>query len=215
MIIATAVAITTCLIVFVLTGVSLRIAFSRLNYRSSQTQAYQQVSCRDSEDDLTCATDEETPPSPYTNLTLAVAVVIGFVSAVFALLPTAQGTTRRTFYGLDPSRCIDVAAQALITCQSALFLRARSMEQRFQIGICIAISSFAVLSALALLDYHIASRRILSSVWPDAIHAVSCCVVGIAALAVPRGVTMYYNGQEVDRQHSVSAIQKCEIQTSF
>lgn len=206
MIIATAVAVAACLVVFFSTGVSVRLYFGRPIYRN-QTQGYRQVRRQDEavdEEEPVDTADGETIPSPYIRLTLVFAVATAFISALLSLSSPAQ----ETVHGLDPKRWIHVAAQALVTCQSVLFLRGRSMQTRFRIGICIAISSLAILGSLAFLDYYLASRGFKTSAVPDAIHTIACCVLGITAMAVPQRATMYHNGQEVDGQYSVSAIEK-------
>lgn len=208
--IAMIVAIVACSIVFILTGFSLLLTSGRLNHHS-EAQGYRQVSCHDDEasdeEESISGIEETATSSPYMRLILGVAAVVSFIASICTLLlSTAQGN----LHGLDSKRCIHTAAQALVALQSVLFLTTRSgsMEQRYDIGICIAISSLAIIVSLIFLNSHFASHGLGTSFFPDAIHAVACWAMGVAALSVPRGVTLYHRGQNVDAQHAVSAIEK-------
>ena len=210
MITATIVAVAACLVVLFSTAISVRVTFRRPAHHN-QTRGYRQVSGRledealdHEEEEPVSTTDGELTLSPYLRLTLGIAAVIASIFALLALSSTVQGTDP----GLDPKRCLHLAAQALVTFQSVLFLRGRSMRKRFLIGICIAVSSLAILGSLAFLHYRIASRGFKTSVLPDVIHTIACCIVGTTALAVPQRAIVYHNGQVVDGQHTVSAIEK-------
>lgn len=203
MIPATTAAMAASSVVVLLTAFTTHISLFRLISRR-RNQGYDRIAGGDvhiDEDGSALPTRPPVHSSSFTRLVIGISAALALVIAILALISTPGATS-------DPKHWIRVISQGLITFQSVLVLMEQSMHRRFRVGICIAISCLTVLCSIAFLQYRLVSDGINVPLIFDTLHAIACCVLAITNLTHPQRPNVYFKGREVDRQHTVSAIEK-------
>lgn len=197
MIAATTLALVACALLVLSTAFTIYISLPHILSPHHRNRAgYNRVTGSDDEDD-SAALPFPIHSSTFTRLIIGISATLALVIAILALISSTPQ--------LYLSRWIHVFSQVLVAFQSVLILMDQSMQRRFSIGLCIAISSLAVLCSLAFLRYHLASN---SSLFVDTCYGTACCVLAITSLTLPQRPSVFYKGREVDGQHSVSALEK-------
>lgn len=107
----------------------------------------------------------------------------------------------------------------MVLGQAILLARERAMVKRFNIGICIALSSAALLLSTLLASYFLSLQESRGRENHDffyissLVEFISAIVTAVASISLPRQPPLYRDGKAIDAQFSSSALGRQVMRT--